>query len=281
MNEVSTSNRLMASLLKKIVYVFAILTILLILFIVFYILLKGIPHINVDLFSLEYNSENLSLVPALVNTLNICLLSLLIGTPIGIGCAIYMREYASKKSRFVKLVRITVQTLSGIPSIVYGLFGYLFFVVFLDIGFSLLSGALTLSIMILPIIITSSEEALRQVSDGYREGSFAVGAGKLRTIMKIILPASIPMIATGVILSVGRIVGETVALIYTAGTVAKIAFGDSGRTLAVHMYALWNEGLSRDQSYATGCVLLLLILLINIASKFLVYRFRRKLNIDE
>ena len=166
------------------------------------------------------------------------------------------------------MIRLTTETLSGIPSIVYGLFGMLFFVNTLDWGFSILAGAFTLSIMILPLIMRTTEEALKSVPDSYREGSFGLGAGKLRTVFRIVLPSAVPGILAGVILAIGRIVGETAALIYTAGSVAQIpkSVMGSGRTLAVHMYHLSSEGLYMDQAYATAVILLILVVGINTIS---------------
>jgi phosphate transport system permease protein len=186
-------------------------------------------------------------------------------------------EYARRGNKLVSVVRITAETLSGIPSIVYGLFGYLLFVTTLGFGYSLLAGALTLSIMILPVIMRTTEEALISVPDSYREGSLGLGAGKLRTIFKIILPSAIPGILAGVILSVGRIVGETAALIYTAGSVAQIPDNlmGSGRTLSVHLYALWMEGLNTEQSYATAVVLLIMVIGLNTLSAFVAKRLGR------
>lgn len=221
----------------------AFITFAVLLFLIAYILLNGLPHITPSLFSLHYTSENASVVPALINTVIMTLLSLLIAVPFGIFSAIFLVEYAGRGNKFVEIIRLTTETLSGIPSIVYGLFGMLFFVNTLGWGFSLLAGAFTLSIMILPLIMRTTEEALKAVPDSYREGSFGLGAGKLRTVFRIVLPSAIPGILAGVILAIGRIVGETAALIYTAGTVAQIpssVFG-SGRTLAVHMYNLSSE----------------------------------------
>ena len=233
--------------------------------IVGYILVMGIPHLSPELFAWEYNSTNVSMMPAIINTLLMTLLSLLVCVPLGIGAAIWLTEYAPRGSRLVKLVRMTAETLSGIPSIIYGLFGALFFVVALKMKLSLLSGALTLSIMVLPTIMRTTEEALLAVPDSYREGSFGLGAGRLRTTFKVVLPSAVPGILSGVILAIGRIVGETAALIYTAGTVAKVpgSLLDSTRTLAVHMYTISTEGLYIDQSYATAVVLLVMVLLIN------------------
>ena len=223
----------------------ALVTFAVLFFLIAYVLMKGIPYIRPSLFALEYTSENASLMPALINTVIMTLLSLLIAVPFGIFSAIFLVEYAGKGNKFVEVIRLTTETLQGIPSIVYGLFGMLFFVNTCGWGFSLLAGAFTLSIMVLPLIMRSTEEALKSVPDSYREGSFGLGAGKLRTVFKIVLPSAVPGILAGVILAIGRIVGETAALIYTAGTVAQVpsnVFG-SGRTLAVHMYNLSSEGL--------------------------------------
>ena len=255
----------------------AFLSFAVLVFLVAYILIKGIPHIRPDLFALEYTSENASLMPALINTILMTVLTLLIAAPIGIFSAIYLVEYAKRGSKVVKVIRTTAETLSGIPSIVYGLFGYLFFVSALKWNYSMLAGSLTLVIMILPVIMRTSEEALLAVPDSYREASFGLGAGKLRTVFKVVLPAAIPGILSGVILAIGRVVGETAALIYTAGTVAAIpdSLMNSGRTLAIHMYVLSNEGLHMDQAYATAVVLLLLVLLINAFSDFAAKRLTK------
>lgn len=239
--------------------------------IVGYVLIKGIPHLKPSLFAWEYTSENVSMMPAIINTITMTLLSLLIAAPTGIFSAVYLTEYAPKGSRLVKLVRATTETLSGIPSIVYGLFGMLIFVIALDFGNSILSGALTLSIMILPSIMRTTEEALLSVPTAYREGSFGLGAGRLRTVFKIILPSAVPGILSGIILAIGRIVGETAALIYTSGTVAGIPkdLFSSGRTLSIHMYSLTSEGLYMDEAYATAVILLLLVLIINTVSELL------------
>ncbi len=243
----------------------AAITMIALTFVIIYILVKGVPFLTTDLFKWEYNSENVSMLPALINTLLMAVLSLLFAVPIGIFSAVYLNEYGKKGNKIVGLVRITTETLSGIPSIVYGLFGSLFFVKFMDFGLSLLSGSLTLSIMILPLIMRATEEALLAVPDSYREGSFGLGAGKLRTVFKIVLPSAIPGILSGIILSIGRIVGESAALIFTAGTVAKVAESvfSSTRTLAVHMYTISTEGLYVNQAYATAVVLLVVVIIIN------------------
>lgn len=245
-------------------------TALALLFVIGYILIKGIPYLRPELFSLHYTTENVSLFPALVNTLFMTVLSLLFAVPAGVGAAIYLTEYARRGNLLVGAVAMTAETLSGVPSIVYGLFGSLFFVKFLRMGLSLLSGSLTLSIMILPLIMRTTEEALRSVPDSYREGSFGLGAGKLRTVFRIVLPSAIPGILSGVILGIGRIVGESAALIFTAGTVAETATSllSSARTLSVHMYAISSNGLYIEQTYATAVVLLAVVIVINALSGF-------------
>lgn len=242
-----------------------------------YVLCKGIPYLKPSLFAPVYNSENVSMLPALFNTIWMTLLSLAIAAPLGVGGAIYLVEYAPRKSRLVQLVRVTAETLSGIPSILYGLFGMIFFVTTLRWSYSLLSGALTLAIMVLPLILRTTEEALLAVPDSYREGSLALGAGKLRTVMKVVLPPASGGIFAGIILATGRIVGETAALIYTAGTVAQFAVNpmSSGSTLAVHVYVLSGEGLHVGEAYATAVILMLIVFLMNALSSWIAKRCNR------
>ncbi|MDO4446262.1 MAG: phosphate ABC transporter permease PstA [Bacillota bacterium] len=245
--------------------------------IVGYILIKGIPNLTLEQFAWEYNTDNVSMMPAIINTILMVLLVLLFAVPVGVGGAIYLVEYANRGNKLVKLIRITAETLSGIPSIVYGLFGYLFFVIACGWGNSFLAGAITLAMMILPLILRTTEEALKSVPDSFREGSLGLGAGKLRTIFRIILPSAVPGILSGIILGIGRVVGETAALMYTAGTIAKIpgSLMDSGRTLAVHMYALLSEGLYMEQAYASAVILLVVVLLINACSGWVAKRLTK------
>jgi len=252
-------------LLLLLVVVSAVLTVGVLLFLIAYILVKGVPYLRPELFALEYNSNNVSMFPAIINTIYMTVLALLFAVPVGIGSAIYLSEYAKRGNKLVRLIRLMAETLQGIPSIIYGLFGMLFFVGALNWGYSILAGAATLAIMVLPVVMRTTEEALLSVPDMYREGSFGLGAGKLRTVFKIVLPPAVPGILSGVILAIGRIVGETAALIYTAGTFTEVAGSvfDSGRTLAVHMYSLSREGMHTDQAYATAVVLLLIVLLMN------------------
>lgn len=267
-------------ILMLLVMLAAVMTFLVLFFLIAYILIKGVPHLKPDLFALHYTTDNVSLMPALLNTVIMTFLSLLIAVPLGIFSAIFLVEYSGKGNKFVDIIRITTETLSGIPSIVYGLFGMLFFVSALKWGFSLMAGAFTLAIMILPLIMRTTEEALKSVPDSYREGSFGLGAGKLRTVFRVVLPSAVPGILAGVILAIGRIVGETAALIYTAGTVPELAANpmDSGRTLAIHMYNLSNEALYTNQAYATAVVLLVLVVGINCLSGFVARKITKGKN---
>ena len=275
------TRRVVATLLRWLVYVGALLTTLVLLFLVGYILANGVPYLTPSLFAWEYTSDNVSLMPALVNTLLMAVLALLMAVPVGVGSAIYLVEYAPRGNRFVQMVRITAETLQGIPSIIYGLFGMLFFVTALKWGLSLMAGACTLAIMVLPVIMRTTEEALLAVPDAYREGGFGLGAGRLRTVFRCVMPSAVPGILGGVILALGRCVGEVAALIFTAGSIAQIpdfvgglaagglaglgaAFFDSTRTLAVHMYVLASEGLHMNETYATAVVLLAVVVLLNL-----------------
>ena len=253
----------------------ALITFTVLLFLISYILVRGLPHLTLSLFEWEYTTTNVSMMPAIINTVVMVVLALVLAGPPGIFSAIYLVEYAGSGNKLIKAVRVTTETLSGIPSIVFGLFGMLFFVMALGWGFSMLAGAFTLSIMILPLIMRTTEEALMSVPDSYREGSFALGAGKLRTIFRIVLPSAVPGILAGVILSIGRVVGETAALMFTAGTIAQIPSNvmSSGRTLAVHMYSLANEGFHVNQASATGVVLLVIVIIINWLSGAAAKRF--------
>ena len=279
-NKPKAKKDLISVLLNLLVKLSAFLTVGAVLLIIGYIVMKGAPNLTADLFAWEYTSDNGSLMPALVNTVFMIVIALIISAPIGIAAAIFLVEYSSQGSRLVKVIRLTAETLSGIPSIVYGLFGLLFFVTALKWGMSLIAGACTVALMILPLIMRTTEEALLSVPKAYREGSFGLGAGKLRTIFRIVLPSAVPGIMAGIILAIGRIVGETAALMYTAGTIAEAAGGkdflfDSTRTLAVHMYNLACEGLFIDKAYATAFILLIVVIAINMLSGFIVKKFSR------
>ena len=273
-----------SKILRALVYVGAILTALVLAGIVGYILINGIPHLKPSLFEWTYTSENVSLMPALIDTILMALLALVLAVPTGVGAAIYLVEYARSSSRFVRAVRMTAETLQGIPSIIYGLFGLLFFTTMLGWGLSLISGACTLAIMVLPVVMRTTEEALLAVPESYKQGGFALGAGHVRTIFRCVLPSALPGIVGGVLLALGRCVGEVAALLFTAGTVAQIpdfggqgifAIFDSCRTLAVHMYVLASEGLHMDETYATAVVLLILIVILNMGANFAAKRLKR------
>jgi len=268
---------LFSLVMRVLVWGAALLTAGVLLALIAYILIRGVPNLKLSLFELEYNSENVSMFPSIVMTIYMTVLTLIITTPLGIGCAIYLTEYAKRGNKVVEVIRLAAETLSGIPSIVYGLFGMLFFVTAPPRKKPILAGSCTLAIMGLPLILRSTEEALKSVPDSYREASFGLGAGKLRTVVRVVLPPAMPGIVAGVILAVGRIVGETAALIYTAGTVAKITINpmESARTLAVHMYALSSEGLHTNEAFATGVVLLLVVLMLNATSNAIAKRITK------
>ena len=259
------------------VWLAAGVNILILISLIGYILAQGIPYLSWELFVLEYTTQNVSLFPALVDTLLMVAVALSLAAPIGIGTAIYFVEYAKKSNKFVSIMDMTTDTLAGIPSVVYGLFGLLFFVIYLQMGYSLLAGACTVAIMILPMIIRTTEEALQVVPISYREGSYALGANKLRTVLVVVLPAAVPGILAGIILSIGRIMGETAALVYTAGTVAQLPedLFSSGRSLAVHLYVLASEGLFMEQAFATAVVLVIITVIINGASTWMAGKLMR------
>ena len=265
-------------LLRILVTLSAIITAGVVLFLIGYILYHGVPNLTMPgLFSWKFTAENQSMLPAIINTVIMIVLTLMLAVPIGVFAAIYLVEYSKRGNRFVKIIRITAETLSGIPSIVYGLFGYIVFVITLGWSFTLLSGVITMAIMILPLIMRTTEEALMAVPDSFREGSFGLGAGRLRTVFRIVLPSSVPGILSGVILAIGRIVGESAALIFTSGTnpvVPKSLFS-SASTLSVHLYTLLNEGRYTDQAYATAVVLLIVVIIINALSSVVAKKLSR------
>lgn len=260
-----------SKILNAFVYLSAGITFGMLLLLIVYITMKGVPNLTKDLFSMTYTTENVSMVPSIITTLIVVICSLLIATPLGVFTGFYLIEYAKKDSKIVEIIRLASETLPGIPSILYGLFGMLFFVTTLKLGFSIYSGVFTLSIMILPLIIRSTEEALLAVNDSLRMGSYALGAGKLRTIFKVVLPVALPGILSGIILAIGRCVGETAALVYTLGTATQMpeSLASSSRTLSLHMYVLSSEGLHVNQSFATAFVLILITLFINGLSNFI------------
>jgi len=256
-----------------------LLTTAILVYVVGFILVRGIPHIKPSLFAINYTIENQSLFPALVTTLIMVGMTLIIAVPFGIFTAIFLVEYAKRGSRLVRIIRMTTETLAGIPSIVFGLFGYIFFANWPGWGKSLLAGCFTLAIMVLPVIMRTTEESLKSIPDSYREGSFSLGAGRLRTVWRVILPPAMPGIFAGIILAVGRIVGETAALIFTIGGVIRIpnSLFSQGRTLALHVYFLSSQGHFRNEAYATAVILLIVVVAINAISTTIEQKFVKKL----
>lgn len=241
------------------------LTIIILVWIIGYIFFKGLRYIHLS-----------ELVAPIVATLYMVLISILIAGPIGIGAAVYLNEYA-KKGRWVELVRFATEILASVPSILFGLFGMMFFLTYCKLGFSILAGALTVALMILPIIVKTTEEALKTVPVALREGSLALGVGRFTTILKVIFPSALPGILTGIVLGIGRIVGETAAVYLTAGTMFKLPTTpmESGRTLSVHLYLLAKEGISFDEAYACAVVLLITILLLNLLTYFIGHKLHK------
>jgi len=262
--------------IRVIIWASALLTVSILSWIIFYIVANGMSHINLNFIFSEYKGDEHGILPMIVSTVYMVLLSVAISTPIGIGAALYLVEYA-KAGKILFFVRFATETLAGIPSIIYGLFGFIFFVTVLKLNFSLLSGALTLSIMVLPIIIRTTEEALKAVPRSYREGSLALGATKIQTIRGVILPSAIPGILAAVILSTGRIVGETAAVYLTAGMVTRFpsSMMDSGRTLSVHLYVLAKEGLSFEEAFATATILIMIVAVINLLTSKIAKRIKK------
>ena len=242
-----------------------------------HIFINGIPHVTLDFLSSPNDTKHRGILPMILNTIFIICLSLVFSIPTGIGTALYMTEY-SKQGRIINIIRFSIETLGGIPSILYGLFGFIFFVKILNFGFSILAGSLTLSIMVLPTIIRTTEESLKAVPASYREGSFALGATNLTTIKKVTLPCAMPGIIAAIILSVGRIIGESAAVYLTAGMGKNIANSmmNSGRTLSVHLYILAKEGISFDETYATASVLVILIAFINMTASYLGNKIKKR-----
>lgn len=271
------ANRPLSFIVYLLIILSAVITGAVVLLIIGYIIIKGVPNLKPELFALKYTSKNQSMLPSIINTVYITFLTLLISVPVGVFSAIYLAEYANKKSKLVRLINIANETLAGIPSIVYGLFGFLAFVISQKWGYSLIAGVITLAIMVLPVIIRTSQEALLGVDMSFREASYGLGAGKLRTVFKIVLPSATPGILSGIILAIGRIVGETAALIYTAGTVpdAAASLTSSARTVSVHLYCLLNEGLFTEQAYATAVVLVVFVVVINTLSNLLAKKIMK------
>ena len=253
----------------------ALFTVGILVLIVAVIFVKGFPYVTAEfIFSYPQDMGRLGgIFPSVVGTVFLGLLSIAFATPLGVGTAIYLTEY-TKESSLTRIIRFGVESLAGIPSIIYGLFGFIFFVIKLKLGWSLLSGTLTVSIMVLPTIIRTSEEAIKSVPKNLRMVSFSLAATKWETVTRVILPSAAPGILTGIMLSIGRAVSETAAVIFTMGSSLRLptSIMDSGRTMAVHFYILAREGISMEKAYATAVILVCSILIINIAAYYLMHK---------
>lgn len=273
------NTRMIDTLAHAVLWSAMLFTISILLFIIVFILYNGLPVLSpLFLFSsLSDMGKSGGILPMIISTIYIAILSVLISTPLGVGTAIFLSEY-TKENWITRLIRFGTDCLAGIPSIIFGLFGFLFFVIFLRLSWSVISGALTLTCMMLPTIIRTSEEAIRSVPKGYREVTYALGGTKLQGILRIVIPKAMPGIATGIILSIGRAVSETAALIFTAGmsTHTPISLFSSGRTMAVHFYTLAREGISIRNAYGTAAVLIITILIINSISYAVTNKYSQK-----
>ena len=281
---ISTGRKVKGAVLKGIMYFCAAVIILLILGVVGFILYKGVGHITWKLISSKPSllEGTMGILPNILNTIYIILITLVIVLPLGVGAAIYLNEYAKNK-KLVRIIELAAETLSGIPSIIYGLVGMLIFVQFFSLGTSILAGAFTLVIMTLPTIIRTTQESLKTVPDSYREGSLAMGAGKWYMIRTVVLPSAVDGIVTGCILAIGRIVGESAALLFTAGMANEIISfigaltpGKAGSTLTVALYVYAKERGDFDTAYAIAAILLILTLIINLAATIAAKVLKKK-----
>lgn len=255
------------------------LTVVVLVFIILFILGKGLPGVTWEFLSCTPKDMGKAggILPTLIGTVLLPSMAIAIALPLGVGTAVYLTEY-TRENRMTRALRFGIDCLAGIPSIIFGLFGFIFFVVLLKMGWCLLSGALTLAIMVLPTIIRTSEEAIRAVPNAFREVSFSLGATRWETVLKVVLPNALPGVVTGVMLGIGRSIGETAAVIFTAGSSLRMpmtAF-DSVRTMSVHFYILAREGISNENAYATAAVLVISVLVINLLSYGMMHRFIAK-----
>ena len=264
---------------KAVLWLLTLVTVAILIFIVVFILRKGLPVINSAFLTTNPLDMGKSggIFSTIVGTLALTLMALLVATPLGVGTAIFLTEYTFE-NRLTRIIRFGAECLAGIPSIIFGLFGFILFVMKLKFGWSILSGGLTLAFMILPTIIRTSEEAIRSVPASYRQVSFSLGSTKWQTVSRVVLPSARPGIVTGIILSIGRSIGETAAVIFTAGSVLRIptSLFSSSRTMAVHFYILAREGISMSNAYGTAAVLVIAILIINLLTYYLMEKFIRK-----
>lgn len=268
-------------LLTALFWLSALLIVGILFAIIGYVALKGISAVNWD-FIFQPPSragKEGGISTTIVGTLYLTLVALIMAVPLGVGSALYLEEYADRKSRFAYLVNLTSETLAGIPSIIFGLFGFVFFVIFLNLGWSILSGGMTLAIMVLPTIIRTSQESINSVPHEYRENSLALGASKWQTISKIIVPSAVPGIITGIILATGRAVGETAAVILTAGSSLgmPMLLSDPARTMSVHLYMLAMEGISMERAFGTAFLIIILVIIINYLANLSLRRLSHSL----
>lgn len=249
-------------------------------FIICFISIKGLPQISFEFLTSNPVDMGRSggIFATIVSTIYLIFVAIVIAIPLGIGAAIYLTEY-TRESRITHIIRFGTECLAGIPSIILGLFGFAFFVMALRLGWSILSGGMTMSIMLLPTIIRTSEEAIKAVAYELREVSFSLGVTKWQTVTKVVLPAALPGIVTGIVLSIGRCIGETAVVIFTAGSSLRLpgSFFDSGRTMAVHFYILAREGISMPNAYGTAAILTLSILIINLGAYYIMRQFLKKM----
>lgn len=260
-------------------WVISLLVAFVLAFIVIFVFVKGFPHLSIDFMFGESGNAHTTLAPAFVSTTMLIGLALLLALPLGVGAAIFLNEYAKKGSIFVKVIRLFVDTLAGIPSIIFGLFGMVFFVIGMNMGYSLWAGGITLALIILPTIIRSTEQSLSEVPDSMREASYALGAGKLRTIFVVVLPQAITGIITSIILSVGRIVNESAALIFTVGSASTFipqSYGDSAASFAVLVWKFMSNGLQVNEAYATASILLIFVIILNLLVSLVEWLFNRR-----
>lgn len=272
--------------LKAIINISALITVVTLIGIIAYILINGLPHVSWKFISTGYSENNPNLkgiLPMIINTFYIVIITLLIATPLGVACAIYLTQYA-KQGRLVKTIRFATEVLSGIPSIIFGLFGYTVFCIMFRLGTSILAGCLTMTMCILPTIIRTTEEALMSVPSSYKEGALALGAGKLKIIMGIVLPSAMPGVLTALVLAMGRIVGESAALLYTSGMAYNMSSNvfdkitSSGRTLTLHLYQVAKQANTPNAfniAFATAAVLLILVFILNMVANLVSKVFNK------
>jgi phosphate transport system permease protein len=266
-------------IVRTVLWLFTFITVAILVFIIVFILRKGLPAVTWEFLSKNPVDMGRSggIFSTIVGTIALTFMALLIATPLGVGTAIYLTEYTFE-GRLTRVIRFGAECLAGIPSIIFGLFGFILFVTALGFGWSILSGGLTLAFMILPTIIRTSEEAIRAVPSAYRQVSYSLGSTKWQTVGRVVLPSALPGIATGIILSIGRSIGETAAVIFTAGSALRLpsSLFSSSRTMSVHFYILAREGISMSKAYGTAAVLVIAILVINLATYYLMEKFIRR-----